>query len=208
MRAVVGLVLALQAMGDLGGQAPERFVAGIDDEPVAANGARAWRIQSSSSLYSPHAGTRCAGPKKAGKCTQAPGSMQSRQAPEPWPAPCASVTGGVPGGYPPIIRPMPMESGRPARLCAQRPPIRPCGPLFAPAQRPVVQPPLPLPSPLPEAERRASAALMRVNHAGEIAAQALYHGQAAASRSAAHARVLLRAAAQEEPTIWPGARRA
>ena len=32
------------------------------------------------------------------------------------------------------------------------------------------------------AERRHAAALMRVNHAGEIAAQALYHGQALFAR--------------------------
>ena len=37
--------------------------------------------------------------------------------------------------------------------------------------------------PLSEADRRTSAALMRVNHAGELAAQALYHGQALVARS-------------------------
>jgi ubiquinone biosynthesis monooxygenase Coq7 len=46
-------------------------------------------------------------------------------------------------------------------------------------------------------ERRASAALMRVNHAGEIAAQALYSGQAVMARSAA-TRQLLDKAAREE----------
>jgi len=53
------------------------------------------------------------------------------------------------------------------------------------------------PDPLPEAERRASAALMRVNHAGELAAQALYHGQAFAARSAATREMLLAAASSE-----------
>jgi ubiquinone biosynthesis monooxygenase Coq7 len=48
-----------------------------------------------------------------------------------------------------------------------------------------------------DAERRESAALMRVNHAGEIAAQALYHGQALASRSAATRDLLLKAAREE-----------
>jgi ubiquinone biosynthesis monooxygenase Coq7 len=38
---------------------------------------------------------------------------------------------------------------------------------------------------------------MRVNHAGEIAAQALYHGQALVSRSAATREVLLKAAREE-----------
>ena len=48
--------------------------------------------------------------------------------------------------------------------------------------------------PLSEADRRTSAALMRVNHAGELAAQALYHGQAAVARSAATREMLLAAA--------------
>jgi 3-demethoxyubiquinol 3-hydroxylase len=50
---------------------------------------------------------------------------------------------------------------------------------------------------LADAERRTAAALMRVNHAGEIAAQALYHGQALAARSE-QTRQLLLAAAREE----------
>jgi ubiquinone biosynthesis monooxygenase Coq7 len=41
------------------------------------------------------------------------------------------------------------------------------------------------------------AGLMRVNHAGEVAAQALYHGQALLARSAATREFLLRAAAEE-----------
>jgi 3-demethoxyubiquinol 3-hydroxylase len=50
---------------------------------------------------------------------------------------------------------------------------------------------------LPEADRRTSAALMRVNHAGELAAQALYHGQALVARSEATRRMLLSAARSE-----------
>lgn len=46
-------------------------------------------------------------------------------------------------------------------------------------------------------EQRRAAALMRVNHAGEIAAQALYHGQALAARSDATRRLLLEAAREE-----------
>ena len=46
-------------------------------------------------------------------------------------------------------------------------------------------------------ERRRAAALMRVNHAGEIAAQALYHGQAMAARADATRKMLLEAARQE-----------
>jgi 3-demethoxyubiquinol 3-hydroxylase len=50
---------------------------------------------------------------------------------------------------------------------------------------------------LADGERRTSAALMRVNHAGEIAAQALYHGQALVARSAATRDLLLKAAHEE-----------
>jgi 3-demethoxyubiquinol 3-hydroxylase len=50
---------------------------------------------------------------------------------------------------------------------------------------------------LSEPERRASAALMRVNHAGELAAQALYHGQALIARSAATREMLWEAARAE-----------
>ena len=56
------------------------------------------------------------------------------------------------------------------------------------------------PPPLPDlndAERREAAALMRVNHAGEVAAQALYHGQAALARNPETREMLLRAAREE-----------
>src|ERR1700741_5020118 len=84
--------------------------------------------------------------------------------------------------------------------------------VFAPARasRPLPVPPSGLPVPVPaaaaepvsaetmdrraaiaDADRRSSAALMRVNHAGEIAAQALYHGQALVARSTATRDLLL-----------------
>lgn len=76
--------------------------------------------------------------------------------------------------------------------------------VFAPAR---ASRPMPEPKPVPappeaqatptEAEKRDSAALMRVNHAGEIAAQALYHGQALVARSAATRALLLKAAHEE-----------
>lgn len=50
---------------------------------------------------------------------------------------------------------------------------------------------------LDPAERRHAAGLMRINHVGEVCAQALYVGQAAVARDAATRRQLL-AAAQEE----------
>ena len=51
--------------------------------------------------------------------------------------------------------------------------------------------------PLADAERRHAAALMRVNHAGEVAAQALYQGQALGARRD-HVRRTLERAAEEE----------
>ncbi len=47
-------------------------------------------------------------------------------------------------------------------------------------------------------ERRTSTALMRVNHAGEIAAQALYSGQSVMARSTMTRDHLLQAAAEEQ----------
>jgi 3-demethoxyubiquinol 3-hydroxylase len=47
------------------------------------------------------------------------------------------------------------------------------------------------------AARRHAAALMRVNHAGEIAAQALYHGQALTARNPAVREQMLAAAREE-----------
>ena len=68
--------------------------------------------------------------------------------------------------------------------------------LFAPAhsERQLTLTPDPA---LTEAEKRHAAGLMRVNHAGEIAAQGLYRGQAALSRSES-AREFMRCAAGEE----------
>lgn len=50
---------------------------------------------------------------------------------------------------------------------------------------------------LDEAERRHAAGLMRINHAGEIAAQALYKGQALTARNPGVRRHLLEAATEE-----------
>ena len=51
--------------------------------------------------------------------------------------------------------------------------------------------------PTDPARRRHAAALMRVNHAGEIAAQGLYHGQALTARTAKTRDALQQAAAEE-----------
>ena len=73
--------------------------------------------------------------------------------------------------------------------------------LLAPAHasRPLPQPPAAAgdAADLSPDERRRAAALMRVNHAGEIAAQALYHGQAMAARSETTRKMLLDAAREE-----------
>jgi 3-demethoxyubiquinol 3-hydroxylase len=50
---------------------------------------------------------------------------------------------------------------------------------------------------LREPERAEAARLMRVNHAGEVAAQALYRGQALTARDPRTARSMLKAAAEE-----------
>ncbi len=70
--------------------------------------------------------------------------------------------------------------------------------IFAPAQSARVVPGTDQPDALlQDDERRLSAALMRVNHSGEICAQALYHGQALTARNTV-AREALDHAAQEE----------
>jgi ubiquinone biosynthesis monooxygenase Coq7 len=73
----------------------------------------------------------------------------------------------------------PAHSGRPL------PTPRPSSPDAAPAAI------------LPDEARREAAALMRVNHAGEVAAQALYHGQALVARAGTTRDFLLQAAREE-----------
>jgi len=56
---------------------------------------------------------------------------------------------------------------------------------------------------LSETETRLSAALMRVNHSGEICAQALYEGQALTARNASVQQALQKAATEEtEHLAW------
>ena len=69
--------------------------------------------------------------------------------------------------------------------------------LFAPARASRAPPGLPEAPTLAETDRRHVAGLMRVNHSGEIAAQALYHGQALMARAGSTREFLLRAAAEE-----------
>jgi ubiquinone biosynthesis monooxygenase Coq7 len=69
--------------------------------------------------------------------------------------------------------------------------------LFAPAAAARPMPAAAQNAPLTEPDQRSAAALMRVNHAGEVAAQALYHGQALVARNAATRELLLEAAREE-----------
>jgi ubiquinone biosynthesis monooxygenase Coq7 len=69
--------------------------------------------------------------------------------------------------------------------------------LFAPARASREPPGLQAGGTLAEPQRRQSAALMRVNHAGEVAAQALYHGQAMFAREPRTRDFMLNAARDE-----------
>jgi 3-demethoxyubiquinol 3-hydroxylase len=71
--------------------------------------------------------------------------------------------------------------------------------VFAPARsaRPAPGNPQQDPAVLSAPQQRESAALMRVNHSGELAAQALYHGQALVARSETTRAMLLEAARSE-----------
>jgi len=80
--------------------------------------------------------------------------------------------------------------------------------LFAPAQSVRSVPGEDLPdAPLPPGEREHAAALMRVNHTGEICAQALYQGQALTARGSEAQSALERAAQEEtEHLAWTESR--
>src|SRR5262245_42433673 len=79
-------------------------------------------------------------------------------------------------------------------------------PTHAPASRPSPADDIPEPG-LTDEERRTSAALLRVNHAGEIAAQALYSGQALVARSEKTREHLAAAASEEHDHLaWCAAR--
>ncbi len=69
--------------------------------------------------------------------------------------------------------------------------------LGAPAHSSRGLPAAPVGEQLPAAQRAESARLMRVNHSGEVAAQALYQGQALTARDAAVSAALRHAAAEE-----------
>lgn len=95
-----------------------------------------------------------------------------------------------------------MQLGKGLKLLARGPfaPPRSSAPSRYPAER-VAE------APLDERERRHAAGLMRVNHAGEVSAQALYQGQALVARDGAVREHLLRAASEERNhLLWCDAR--
>src|SRR6185369_12460472 len=58
-----------------------------------------------------------------------------------------------------------------------------------------------------EPDRSHAAALMRVNHVGEVCAQALYQGQAMTARARENRRALEQAALEEQDhLVWSGER--
>jgi 3-demethoxyubiquinol 3-hydroxylase len=69
--------------------------------------------------------------------------------------------------------------------------------LTVPARASRSLPQIPSVEPLSAADQAASARLMRVNHAGEVAAQALYQGQALTARDPAVKAAMNQAAAEE-----------
>jgi 3-demethoxyubiquinol 3-hydroxylase len=128
--------------------------------------------------------------------------MQSRAAPGPEAGPSPAM--GPPCDKAPYNRGRNMASGR-ALDSAIAACDRALRSVFAPAHASRPAPPGSgaAPAPLSDAEQRASAALMRVNHAGELAAQALYHGQALVARSASTRALLLAAArAESDHLAW------
>jgi ubiquinone biosynthesis monooxygenase Coq7 len=129
----------------------------------------------------------------------------ARPIPEPLPAVPPPHPAPLPG-TPPVPGPEPLPGPAPAPAAASPHPgqvaeASPAGTAMGiPPGPPPATPPRPraraLP-PLDEREKREAAALMRVNHAGEVAAQALYHGQAALARDPRTREMLLRAAREE-----------
>lgn len=69
--------------------------------------------------------------------------------------------------------------------------------VFAVPQAARPSPEAPVEPQLSAAQKRQSAGLMRVNHSGEVAAQALYHGQALMARNPQTRQWLLQAAREE-----------
>src|SRR5688572_17226442 len=177
VRLVNGLVLAAQPVRESRGQTAERFALGVDEEPIAADGLRVGRDGFHASRALAGAG---AWPAKEAESYWPPSSRASRNA--------ARHTLYTPA--------MPSAVTWPDRLIAAV--DQGLRAIAAPPGASRVSPGAAVPEPdLSAAERHTSAALMRVNHAGEIAAQALYHGQSLFARSEA-TRELLANAAKEE----------
>ena len=92
-------------------------------------------------------------------------------------------------------RPMP-QAAAPNRPLLPGPTPTPT-PMQAAAPAPASRPPLDPEAPLEPADRRLSGALMRVNHVGEVCAQALYQAQALTARTPELRQQMLDAAQEE-----------
>src|SRR5690606_12302452 len=165
------------------GKTPERLVRRVNEIPVASDlaglGENRLHPLGSTRRKAPRPRRRRA-IEKARKCTQAIRAMQSRtsrccRSPYNWAMPAER-----------LLDPLITAADRALRSIFAE----------AKASRPTPGKPGDEAS-MSEAERRHAAGLMRVNHAGEVAAQALYHGQAAVARSPETREMLLKAAREE-----------
>ena len=178
------LVLALEAHGDLRAETAQHLVGGVDDEPVAAHGLGLRKNSRHHSTTpttgkSPHIFRRRR--RRSINDWRAPGKRGASVLN----APCLCKTGEI------RLIIAPHGAGTQSGHLYFRGGPRPAGPAGASGGRPA-RPGARLPGPardtqkadaaLTADDRRESAALMRVNHAGEVAAQALYHAQALFAR--------------------------
>ena len=181
---VNSLVFATQPHRDLGRKPTQHLVGCVDHKPIAAHLARLRKYCSHLLKLRPSpraADLRQVGHRKKGRnLTQALAPLQNQY--------CRGSGSG------PLAYNLPMSPSE----NAGRPPLGPLDNLLAAAGRglkTILAPPAatrPLPAgaasatstavPLQDVERRLAADLMRVNHAGEIAAQALYHAQSLTAR--------------------------
>lgn len=196
---VDSLVFATQPHGDLGRKPTQHLVGCVDHKPITAHLARLRKYCSHLLKLRPSpraADLRQVGHRKKGRnLTQALAPLQNQY--------CRGSGGG------PLAYNLPMSPSE----NAGRPPLGPLDDLLAAAGRglktllapPAAKRPVPAGAasaasaalPLAVAERQLAADLMRVNHAGEIAAQALYHAQSLTARDHKTREFLLRAAREE-----------
>src|SRR5258705_12213870 len=203
VRRVHGLVLAAQAMSELRRETPERLALGINDVPIGTHGAGFGELGGHDSLgFRLNLGLNLGGGFgaareraasllkqlivcKAGKALRSGSVAACEGSADP---PCGGIynVSVAARDLTPLdqlitsvaqaLRTLTTDSGaaRPSPAAA-KPPVS-----------------------LNEQESRAAAGLMRVNHSGEIAAQALYRGQSVTARNPATRDALIEAAREEQ----------